>query len=432
MIESGKSATGTVRLPLKYVIIGNSAAAIGAVEGIRQIDENGEITMITNEPHHTYSRPLISYLLQGKVTEEKMKYRPDCFYEDYNCTLLKGVSVIAIDDTAKQVVLEDGRQIDYDKLLVATGSSAFVPPIEGLDTVTDKHTFMTLDDAKQLRGSLGTDTHVLIIGAGLIGLKCAEGIAENMEQGTEPRARRIITVDLAPRILSSILDEGGAKLVQSHLESKGIECQLSSSIKRFEGNTAILETGERIDFDVLVLAVGVRPNTALLNGIAEIGRGICVNEKSETTASDIYAAGDCTQTLDVSNGQQGIMALLPNAYMQGECAGINMAGGETAFNKAIPMNAIGFCGLHMVTAGHYTGNEYFENENGNYKRLFYSDNKLNGYILIGNVDKAGIYTSLIRERTPLDTIDFALVCQAPGLMAFGKEDRMMKLGEAQI
>lgn len=119
--------------------------------------------------------------------------------------------------------------------------------------------------------------------------------------------------------------------------------------------------------------------------------------------------------------------------MQGECAGINMAGGEKTFSKAIPMNVIGLCGLHINTAGNYIGNVYFENEDGNYKRLFYSDYKLNGYILIGNnVDKAGIYTSLIREHTPIDTIDFALVCKKPGLMAFSRKDRMMKLGGAQV
>jgi NAD(P)H-nitrite reductase large subunit len=138
------------------------------------------------------------------------------------------------------------------------------------------------------------------------------------------------------------------------------------------------------------------------------------------------------------------MALLPNAYMQGECAGVNMAGGEKTFDRAIPMNAIGFFGLHMITAGNYTGDVYRgqiadnDEQRANnkeqaancYKRLFYSDNKLNGYILIGDVDKAGIYTSLMRERTPLDTIDFALVCEKPGLMAFTKEDRMVKLGGA--
>jgi NADPH-dependent 2,4-dienoyl-CoA reductase/sulfur reductase-like enzyme len=284
---------------------------------------------------------------------------------------------------------------------------------------------MSLDDAKKLETMLGQDKRVLIIGAGLIGLKCAEGIHK--------RVKHITVLDLAPRILSSILDDDGAKIVQSHLESHGVEFKLAASVKSFKSNTANLENGETIDFDILVLAVGVRPNTALLNGIAKIERGIVVNEKSETSAPDIYAAGDCTQTLDVSSGQSKIMALLPNAYMQGECAGINMAGGAAdgaCFDKAIPMNAIGFFGLHIITAGNYNGDVYTENSNGNYKRLFYSDNKLNGYILTGNIEKAGIYTSLVRERVPLDTIDFALVCEKPGLMVFTKEDRMVKLGGA--
>jgi NAD(P)H-nitrite reductase large subunit len=407
---------------MKYVIIGNSAAGIGAVEGIRQIDKRGEITLITNEAHHTYSRPLISYLLLGKVTEETMKYRGDNFYADNNCKLLKDIAVTQIDARAKQVVLSDNSRVPYDKLLVAAGSSAFVPSFEGLDTVKDQCTFMSLDDARKLDKALTPNKRVLIIGAGLIGLKCAEGIAE--------RAAHITVIDLAPRILSSILDDDGAKVVQSHIESKGVEFRLAAGVKKFAGNTATLESGESIGFDVLVLAVGVRPNTALLKDIAAIERGIIVDNKSQTSAPDIFAAGDCTQTLDVSSGQNKIMALLPNAYMQGECAGVNMAGGEKTFDKAIPMNAIGFFGLHMITAGNYTGDVYAQNEGGNYKRLFYSDNKLNGYILIGNVEKAGIYTSLIRDRTPLNTIDFALVCEKPGLMAFTKEDRMTKLGGA--
>jgi len=411
---------------MKYVIIGNSAAGIGAVEGIRKTDKQGEITVITNEPHHTYSRPLISYLLLGKVTEDGMKYRSGGFYKDNNCTLLANTTVTQIDAAAGKLVLSDGKKIPYDKLLVAAGSSPFVPPFEGLDTVKDKCTFMSLDDAKKLESMLGQDKRVLIIGAGLIGLKCAEGIHK--------RVKHITVLDLAPRILSSILDDDGAKIVQKHIESEGVEFKLAASVKKFENKKAVFESGESIDFDILVLAVGVRPNTALLNGIAKIERGIVVNEKSETSAQNIYAAGDCTQTLDISSGQSKIMALLPNAYMQGECAGINMARGAAndgaCFDKAIPMNAIGFFGLHIITAGNYTGDVYTEDGKGNYKRLFYGDNKLNGYILIGDVDKAGIYTSLIRERTPLDAIDFALVCKKPGLMAFTKEDRMVKLGGA--
>jgi len=408
---------------MKYVIIGNSAAGIGAVEGIRKVDSKGEITVISNEPHHTYSRPLISYLLLGKVTEEKMKYRGDDFYKSNKAALIHAAAT-GIDTKNKQVILSNGTRVAYNKLLIATGSAPFVPPFEGLDTVKDKVTFMSLDDARKLDEMLRAKTsggkRVLIIGAGLIGLKCAEGIVEI--------AGHITVIDLAPRILSSILDDDGAKIVSSHIQSKGIEFILAHSVKKFDANTAILDNDDKIEFDILVLAVGVRPNTALLKDIANIERGIAVNEKSETSAPNIYAAGDCTQTLDVSSGQQKIMALLPNAYMQGECAGINMAGGEKIFDRAIPMNAIGFFGLHIITAGNYSGEVYTKSEKGNYKKLFYSDNKLNGYILIGDVEKAGIYTSLIRERTPLDSIDFPLVCEKPGLMAFTKEERNVKLG----
>ncbi|MCL2197724.1 MAG: FAD-dependent oxidoreductase [Defluviitaleaceae bacterium] len=405
---------------MKYVIIGNSTAGIGAVEGIRQIDQNGEITIISNEPFHTYSRPLISYSLRGKVSEENMCYRAADFYEKNNCKLLAGVSVTEVNADKKCISTDDGNSLPYDKLLVATGSSPFTPPFEGLDTVKNKFTFTTKADVERVGTLLTKKTNVLIIGAGLIGLKCAEGMLDKVSN--------ITVVDLSPRILSSILDDHGAGLMQKHLEGKGINFKLSCGVKSFNNNTATFESGETYEFDILILAVGVRPNTDLLRDIAEIDKGIKVNAKSQTSAADIYAAGDCTLSTDISDGQSKIMALLPNAYMQGECAGINMAGGEKSFDKAIPMNAIGFCGLNIITAGNYTGETFEAKENNIYKRLFYGDNKLNGYIMIDEIQKAGIYTSLIRERTPLDTIDFALICEKPGLMAFSKKDRATKLG----
>lgn len=405
---------------MRYVLIGNSAAGIGAVEGIRQVDAEGEITILSSEPHHTYSRPLISYLLLGRTTEEKMRYRGEDFYVKNKCTFLGGVTVEKIDPEQKRLTLSSGSSLSYDKLLVATGSSAFVPPLEGLDSVHSCHTFMSLSDACRLGAQLDRTKRVLILGAGLVGLKCAEGILD--------RAAQVTVVDLAPRILSSILDEGGARRVQRHLEAQGIRFRLCTGVKRFEGDVAILPDGCAIAFDVLVMAVGVRPNAALLKGIATIDKAIVIDERSKTTADGIFAAGDCTQSLDVSDKTQKIMALLPNAYRQGECAGINMAGGKAKFDNAIPMNAIGFFGLHIITAGNYTGSVYSEESKDAYKRLFYSDNRLNGYILIGNVKKAGIYTNLIREGTPLDRLDFPLVCERPGLMAFSREDRMVKLG----
>ena len=149
----------------KYVIIGNSTAAIGCVEGIRSKDKDGEIVLIASENHHTYARPLISYLLQGKTDEERMKYRPDSFYEENHVTAKLGETVTKLDPEKKTVTLKSGEEIPYEKLLVATGSTPFVPPMEGLDTVPEKFTFMSLDDAHALESVLTKDSRVLIIGA---------------------------------------------------------------------------------------------------------------------------------------------------------------------------------------------------------------------------------------------------------------------------
>ncbi|MEL7604216.1 MAG: FAD-dependent oxidoreductase, partial [Bacillota bacterium] len=132
---------------MQYVIIGNSIAAVGCIDGIRRADPDGAITVVGREPYHVYSRPLISYLLLGKTDLDRMAYRPWDYYERNGCTLLKGKSAVNIDPKAHSVTLDDGTKLPYDKLLVATGSRPFVPPIKGLDTVGEYHTFMTLDDA---------------------------------------------------------------------------------------------------------------------------------------------------------------------------------------------------------------------------------------------------------------------------------------------
>ena len=348
----------------KYVIIGNSTAAIGCVEGIRSKDKDGEIVLIASENHHTYARPLISYLLQGKTDEERMKYRPDSFYEENHVTAKLGETVTKLDPEKKTVTLKSGEEIPYEKLLVATGSTPFVPPMEGLDTVPEKFTFMSLDDAHALESVLTKDSRVLIIGAGLIGLKCAEGIKE--------RVKSITVVDLADRVLPSILDETGSAIVKDFLEKQGIEFHLGDTAAKFAGTTATLKSGLTVDFDVLVIAVGVRPNTSLVKDAGgEVRRGIAADDTGKTTLPDVYAAGDCAESFDISAGVNRVLALLPNAYMQGNTAGINMAGGKASFDRAIPMNAIGFMGLHIITAGTYDGETYVRCDGENYKILFY-------------------------------------------------------------
>ena len=407
-----------------YVIIGNGTAAASCIEGIRSVDKETPITVVSEEKRPVYCRPLISYYLEGKTDLQRIQYRPDDFYEKNGCTVLYGAKAVRLDHEAKEVALDDGRVLAYEKLCVAAGSSPFVPPMEGLDLVKNKQTFLTLDDALALEQRLTEDSRVLIVGAGLIGLKCAEGILA--------RVKSVTVCDLATRVLSSILDDVCAARMQQHLEAQGMRFLLGDTAARFDANTAYMKSGAEVPFNVLMLAVGVRANTALVKDCGgNVERGILVDERMQTSLPDVYAAGDCAQGYDISAEQSRVLAVLPNANLQGRCAGINMAGGDAVFDNAIPMNAIGFFGLHALSAGADRGGTcYEENDEAHLKRLFIKDGVLTGFMLIGDTARAGIYTSLIRNRTPLDTLDFDRLKETPTTAAFSAEQRKQFFGGA--
>lgn len=409
-----------------YLIIGNSTAAVGCIEGIRAVDDQGSVCVVTDENYRVYGRPLISYILWGKTTEEKaLEYRPADFYEKNNVELISGVKATKIDPKKKTVALSNGETIGYSRLLCATGSRPFVPPMEGLETVEKKFNFMTMDDAKALDEAVTEDSRVLIIGAGLIGLKCAEGISG--------KTRNIKVVDLADRILPSILDKKGSEIVQKYIEEQGVEFYLNNSAAKLENGKATLKNGEEIEFDVLVVAVGVRANTELVaEAGGEVNRGIVTDLRCETTLKDVYAAGDCAESYDITTDTSRVLALLPNAYKQGYAAGVNMAGGDKLYDDAMPMNAIGFFGLHVITAGSYDGEEVVSGEGNVYKKLVIKDNKLVGYIMIGDILRAGIYTRLIREQIPLDEVDYELMLSRPAEMIFPKAVRANDVGGAKL
>ena len=409
---------------MKYVIAGNGPAAVSAVEAIRRWDGEGEITLFSKEDEFTYSRPLISYLLWGKTDEQRMRYKPDSFYADNRVDFRRGVAVTAIDKDAKTVTGSDGSVVPYDSLLLATGARPFVPPIEGIDTVK-YHTFMTLKDARELRDDLTPNSRVLIVGAGLIGLKCLEGIRD--------LCAGVTVADLADQILPSILDKESAALVQKHIEKKDVTFLLGDSAVKLAPGEATMKSGRKVPFDVLVMAVGVRPATELACALGlDAARGIPTDSRGETAIPGIFAAGDCARSHDITTDQERVLALLPNATQQGEICGTAMAGYSCPGFNAMPMNAMGMFGLHMITAGTMVGEDHIIRTEGGYKRLCTRDNRLMGYIMVGDVERAGIYTALIREKTPLDSIDFALMLEKPQLMAFSKRDRQTLMGGSRL
>ncbi len=406
---------------MNYVIIGGSAAAIGCIEGIRSVDKTGEIILITGETEWNYSRPLISYLLEGKTTRDKMWCRPDSFFTRNGVTVKAGVLATALDAGDRTVRLSTGERLAYDRLLAATGSRPFVPPIPGLETVERTFCFQTLSDASALAEALRPESRVLILGAGLTGVKCAEGIRGLCAQ--------IAIADLAPRVLPAVLDDTAAAMVQARMEEKGVRFYLNDSAAAFRGNTARLQSGTELEFDVLVTAVGVRPNTQLVaDAGGAVDRGILVDGRCATTLPDVYAAGDCAQGYDAVSGEKRMLPLWPNAVLQGETAGINMAGGRADYTQGIALNASGVFGLHMVTAGSYEGESFTVQRDGSYKRLVTADGVLKGVIMVGDVSRAGIYTDLIRKKKPLSEIDFDLIRESPQLMAFSQKDRRVQLG----
>lgn len=408
---------------MKYVIIGNSAAAVGCIEGLRKCDKSGSITVISDETHHVYSRPLISYYLAGKVKPDNMVYRKKDFYEKNNVTTMFGRKAVSIDAKAQKVALDNGKSVAYDKLLIATGSSPFVPPTQGLSSQSNVFTFLKYDDALGIEKLINPQSRVVVVGAGLIGLKAAEGLA--------PVTGSVHVIEMAPRVLPMILDDEAAAPVQKRLEDNGITFHLGIIAEKVVGDEkvekVILKDGTELPCDVLVMGVGVRPNVAEAKAAGvEVNRGIIVGDAMRTNVKDIYAAGDVTEGVDVITGERKIMALWPNAYAQGRAAAYDMCGSKDDFDGVFPMNAVGFFGLSMITAG-VQGGEGIEvlmkrnEKTGATKRFFVKDDKLVGMILVGDVDRAGIYTYLISEKISLSSLDKALTDDNFGLNALGYE-----------
>ena len=402
----------------RYVIIGGGVASVGCIEGIRSMDETSEIVLVSGEGVPTYCRPLISYYMEGKTDFDKMKYRPDDYYERMGCKVVYATAE-SIDAAARKVQV-GGQAVAYDALCLATGSTPFVPPFAGLDTVPVKTSFMTEADARYLDQALTPTSRVLIVGAGLIGLKCAEGIAE--------RVASVTVCDLADRVLSSILDAKCAARMQQVLEAHGVQFHLGNSVSRFEGTSATLQDGTVVDFDVLVTAVGVRANVGLVRGIADVDRGVLADKGQRTSAEGIYAAGDCCQGYDASIDAGRVVAIWPNAYLQGYTAGVNMAGGEAVFDKGMPLNAIGFFGYHALTAGAYRGQMIEIETADSLKRLYVEEGRLVGFMLLGDVVRAGILTAMVRDKTPVDEQTLEILKKSPSLEGLSAQKRKEILG----
>lgn len=420
---------------MKYLIIGASAAGLATAESIRKYDKEGTVTILTEEEYFPYSRPSISYYLKGKVKQEDMTLRKPLFYKQNNIDVVLGVRVTSIDTKAKEV--KAGRKsYSYDKLCLATGSIPFIPPMENVKGKANALTFLDLAAAKQIKALADENTRAVVIGAGLIGMKAAEGLSKI--------CKSVDVVELAPRVLPSILDYKSSKQVKKHLENNGIKFHLENTVEKALSKgkqiTAVtLKDGTKLKCDLLILAVGVRPNTALAEAAGlNVDRGIITDiQTMQTDNSDIYAAGDCCVSTDMIDGSRKVIALWPNAVQQGTVAGAQMAGGDLLIDGTYSVNAIDFFGLRICTCGliNASGDDYkdvVKKDGNSYKRLIIKSNRLVGFVLINCSENAGIYTNLISNKVLLDTLK-GDITDTPSLFMFDKTVRTEKLrGGVQI
>lgn len=420
---------------MSYVIIGNSIAGIASIEAIREYDNKSKITIISDEPYLNYSRPLISYLLGKKIDKERVIYREKDFYKNNKVQLILNKKAVKLDlkeGQERKVILSDRGEFTFDKLLIATGGVPIVPRIKGLE-LNGIFTFTKLRDVERIEEFIKVNKvkNSLVLGGGLIGLKATEAL---MELGIS-----VTIVELADRILSSTFDRNASRMVKKALKEEGCSLITNDTVATIEAEdkkikSAVLKSGRRVRTDLIILAIGVKPNIQLVKDTPiKINRGILVDKFMQTNVPNIYAAGDCCEALDSLLNINRPIAIWPNAYRQGKIAGYNMAGVKEEYEGSFPMNSVELCGIPTISVGitdpgkkgekGYEIIDYLNEEKLIYKKLVIKDNRIVGTIFVGDINRAGIYTGLIKDKVNISEFKERLLEENFGLLSLPKEYR---------
>jgi len=408
----------------KYLIIGNSAGGIGAAEAIREIDKAGLLTIVGEEPYAAYSRPLISKYVAGEYTPEGMRIRSEKFYEINNIDVITGHKAYKMDTAARTVTLDDGTEIGYERLLLATGGKPIIPKMEGMGKV-GIFNFLNLADATRLEEYLPSVRRAVVIGGGLIGISATEALVK--------RGVKVTVVEMKNYILNTILDEPAGRIAEYAVKKYGVNIMTGRTVARILGEDkvtgAVFDDGHEMVCDTVVVAVGVFPRVELAQAAGiTVNRGIVVDKHMMSSVPDVYACGDASEAYDYVYGAGRLSPVWPNAYIGGRVAGYNMAGLPTRYRGGTAMNSLNYFGLEMATAGMASppspeGYEVLKSEGaGTYRKLVVNaEDKLVGMIFIGDIDKTGVYFGLMRDRIPVTAFKKKLLADDFGLAILPKE-----------
>ena len=366
----------------KYVVIGNGVAGMSAAENIRDRDRNGKVTIVSNEKYYTYSRLMLSHYLGSDVQPEKLYIHPASWYEERSIELMRDTKVIETDIERKIVKTSKG-DLSYTKLIIASGSHSFIPPVEG----TDKKGVFALrnyDDMAAITRAIGSSRKAIVIGGGVLGLEAAWAIKK---AGLDVKV-----LEFAPRLLPRQMDEEGSAILKKIIEDAGVTTYLGVESKSVLGNDraegVILKDGREIKADFVVFSSGVRPNIEFLKDRAiNVNRGIIIDDHTKTSADDIYAAGDVAEF-------NGVMpAIWPVAQKQGKIAGMNAAGEDSVYHAIPPSNMLKVMDVSCFSVGEINNEKGGLKElkyagDNEYYKLFLKGNVLVGAMMVGDVSKS--------------------------------------------
>jgi NAD(P)H-nitrite reductase large subunit len=391
---------------MKHVIIGNGPAGVVAAETLRKLDPAATITLIGDEPEPPYSRMALPYLMMGEIGEAGTYLRKDP--EHYSRLRIELVRdrVDAVDTAGRRLRLQSGASRDYDRLLVATGSRPIRPDIAGID-LPGVDTCWTMADARSIMARAAPGSRVLQIGAGFIGCIIMESLVG--------RGLKLTVVEMGDRMVPRMMTPVAGTMIRDWCVAKGVNVHLSArvtSIRRAGGGgdalIARLDSGEEIETDAIIVAAGVRPNVACLEGSGiTCATGVVVDATLQSSVPGVFAAGDVAEALNFSTGKHGINAIQPSAVEQARQAACNMAGQRIASRGNLTLNVLDTIGLVSSSFGQWWGEpggertELIDAPGFRYLCLQFRDDVLIGATSIGLTEHVGVLRGLIEGRVRL-------------------------------